>query len=385
MRYANKARLLPALFAMAAFTYGCSDGTAADNGADAPQAAAEHGAEEIVTLSAEQIKISGIQLSQPSIGGAAGSIDVPAIIEGDPQGIQIVSAAVGGRVVSLSRNLGERVRKGDPLAVVESREVAQIRGDIEAAKARSELAQNNFRREQRLFSARVSPEQDLIAARTAAAEAAIALRQARQQLSAAGVSAGALNRLALVSPISGQVIARSVTLGETVAADAALYRIANLSKLSLTLSLSASDAASVRPGATIHITAPGRRGDARVTFVSPVLDEQTRLVAVIASLDNATGEWRVGENVQASVQRSSGENTATIAVPQIAVQTVENKPVVFVRTATGFKAKPVKLGPVSGDRIAIQSGLTGRERIATTNSFILKAELGKGEAEHGGH
>lgn len=335
----------------------------------------------VVNLSGQQIQAAGIQLVRPSVGGSGGAIELPATIEGDPQGIQIVSAAIGGRVVTLSRNLGQTVRRGDTLAVIESREAAQIKGDIEAARARSALAQSNLRREQRLFVERVSPEQDLIAARTAATEANIALRQAQQQLSAAGYGGGALNRIALPSPISGQIIARSAMLGQTVAADAELYRVANLSTVSLSVSLAAADAGKVQPGSRVEVTAPGRSGEARVTFVSPVLDQQTRLVPVIATLDNRGGQWRVGESIKASIQLAGSTGSTTITIPQIALQSVEGKPVVFVRTPSGFRATPVTPGPVNGDQVTILAGLTGREQIAATNSFTLKAELGKSAAE----
>lgn len=360
-------------------------GGSADNAAGTTSAVGEAGAKRapqgVVTLDFQQIQAAGIQLARPSIGGSRGTIEVSATIEGDPQGIQIVSAAIGGRVVALSRNLGEFVRRGATLAVIESREAARLKGDIEAARARSALARSNLRREQRLFAERVSPEQDLIAARTAAIEASIALRQAQQQLSAAGHGGGALNRIALPSPISGQIIARTATLGQTVAADAELYRVANLSTVSLSVSLAATDAGQVRPGSRIEVTAPGRRAEARVTFVSPILDAQTRQVPVIARLDNGGGQWRVGESIKASIQLPGRTGSSTITVPQVAVQTIEGKPVVFVRTATGFRATPVTPGPLDGDQVTILSGLTGREQIAATNSFTLKAELGKSAAE----
>lgn len=356
---------------------GIPEQAAADHSKEAENAAGRARSSDAVTLTRQQIEAAGIELVRPSIGGAAGAIERPAVIEGDPQGVQVVSAAIGGRVVSLTRNLGQSVRRGEPLAVIESREAAQLRGDIEATRARAGLAQSNLRREQRLFAERVSPEQDLIAARTAATEASIAVRQAQQQLSAAGIGAGALNRIALPSPISGQVIARPATLGQTVAADAELYRVANLSTVSLTLSLTPADAGQVRPGATVEITAPGRRAQARVTFVSPVLDQQTRLVPVIATLDNRSGQWRVGESVQAAIQLPA-KGGGSIAVPKTAVQSIKGKPVVFVRTATGFRATAVTTGPAEGDQVTILSGLTGQERIAATNSFTLKAELGKG-------
>lgn len=362
---------------------------AACGGGSAPAGneAAEHTEEEghaeegVVTLTQQQIAEAGIEVVRPTVGGVAGAIEVSATIEGDPQGVQVASAAIGGRLVSLTRNLGQSVSRGDVLAVIESREAATLRGDIEAARARLTLAQSNLRREQRLFAERVSPEQDLIAARTAATEASIALRQAQQQLAATGGGGGALNRITVRAPISGQVVARSATLGQTVAADAELFRIANLSTVSIAMSLLPADAGRVQPGSRVELTAPGRRQEARVTFVSPILDETTRLVPVIATLDNGANSWRVGETVSASIIVPASGDT-TVAVPSAAVQMIEDKPHVFVRTATGFKAVPVTLGRRNGGQVIVASGLSGTEQIASTNSFTLKAELGKGEAEH---
>ena len=348
----------------------------------APESHAEgeaHAGEEgLIHLTAQQIAAAGIELARPTTGG--GAITLPATIEGDPQGTQVVSAAIGGRVVSLTRNLGEGVKRGDTLAVIESREAASLKAEVEAAQARLALARSNLQREQRLFAERVSPEQDLIAARTAATEAGIALRLARQQVAAAGGGGGGLNRLGIVAPISGQVIARTVTLGQMVAADAELYRVANLSRLAVRLSLPPADAGRIRPGASVDISAPGRRTGARVSFVSPVLDETTRLVPVLAIIDNRDGQWRVGEPVTAAVAVSGGSGGMTI--PASAIQMVEGRSTVFVRVAQGFRAVPVTVGQPNGDAATILSGLTGREQIAVANSFTLKAELGKSEATH---
>ncbi|WP_445192620.1 efflux RND transporter periplasmic adaptor subunit [Sphingomonas sp. Tas61C01] len=344
--------------------------------------AAKPADKDAVTLDAQQIADAGIEVARPITGGMAGAIDVPGMIQGDPQGVQVVSATLGGRVVSLTRNLGQTVRQGDPLAVIESREAASLKAEVEAARARADLARSIHRREQRLFSERVSPEQDLIAARTAAVEAGIALRLAQQQLGATGGGGGAPNRIAMRSPISGRVIARPATLGQAVEANAELYRIANLSTVALMASLPPADAGRVRPGMRVEVTAGGRRQDGRVTFVSPVLDETTRLVQVIATLDNAGGRWRPGEPVTASILLPAMAGDRSVAVPSTAVQSIENRTVVFVRTPTGFRAVPVRTGRRNGDQVIVTSGLVGTERVATTNSFTLKAELGKrGEME----
>ena len=284
--------------------------------------------------------------------------------------------------MALTRNLGQSVGRGQTIAVIESREAAQLKGEVEASRARLALANSNLGREQRLFAQRVSPEQDLIAARTAATEAGIAYRQAQSQVSAAGGGGGGLNRLGIVAPIGGQVIARPVVLGQTVAADSELYRIANLGRVSLALNLKPEDAGRVKPGNIVTVTAPGRQAIARISFVSPALDSQTRQVPVIATLDNGGGQWRVGEPVTAAVQLSGSGGSTAVRVPTTAVQTVEGKSVVFVRTAKGFQATPVTLGDAAGDTVIIRSGLTGQEQIATIGSFTLKAELGKGEAAH---
>lgn len=376
--------VLPFALALSLAACGGSTEPAADEaapGAGAGGHEADHGDEGAVTLTADQIAAAGVQIGRPLTGGA-GTIDLPATIEGDPEGTQVVSAAIGGRVVALTRNLGQSVGRGQTIAIIESREAAQLKGEVEASRARLALANSNLAREQRLFAQRVSPEQDLIAARTAATEARIAYRLAQSQVSAAGGGGGGLNRIGIVAPIAGQVIARPVVLGQTVAADSELYRIADLGRVSLALNLKPEDAGRVKPGNIVTVTAPGRQASARISFVSPALDPQTRQVPVIATLANGNGHWRVGEPVTASVQLSGSGGGSAVRVPTTAVQTVEGKPVVFVRTAKGFQATPVTLGDAAGDTVIIRSGLTGREQIATTGSFTLKAELGKGEATH---
>ncbi len=340
-----------------------------------------HGDDGEIVMSADQVASAGIQTARPTIGGSA-TIDIAAMIEGDPQGTQIVSAAISGRIMSLTRNLGQSVERGQTLAVIESREAATLNAEIDAARARLTLAQSNLSREQRLFDQRVSPEQDLIAARTAATEARIALRLAQSQVSAAGAAGGSLNRIAVIAPASGQVIGRSALLGQSVAADAELFRIANLSTVSLSFNLQPADAGRVRPGAIVTVRAPGREGQARVRFVSPALDMSNRQVPVIATIDNRGGQWRIGEAVTASVQLSGDGGDGAVRVPLTAVQSYENRSVLFVRTATGFQLVPVVMGDTSGDMVIVKSGLKGNEQVATVNSFTLKAELGKGEASH---
>src|SRR3546814_11664869 len=91
------------------------------------------------------------------------------------------------------------------------------------------------------------------------------------------------------------------------------------------------DAGKVRTGSQIEILAGDRRSVARVDFVSPILDETTRLASVIAVIDNRAGQWRVGKPVTAAIQLA-GSGPASLPVPQCAVKSVEGRYTVVLRT-----------------------------------------------------
>jgi membrane fusion protein, heavy metal efflux system len=346
-----------------------------------PEAAHNDGA---VALTPQQIATAGIEIVSPSIGGNGGTIELPATIESDPQATRIVAATVPGRIVELRYNLGDSVRRGETLAVLESREAAGLQAEVQRALAAAELARSTRARDEALYAKGFRPLREVEISRAAARQAEVALRLAREQVAASGGRGGSNNRILIAAPISGRIIARKAMLGQNFAADAAdteLFRVARLDRLSVTLSLAPADAGRVQPGMTVEVTAPGRTQSARVQFVSPALDAGTRQVPAIAMLDNRAGQWRAGEAVTASIQLPGGSD-ATIRVPSTAVQILEGKSVVFVRTDSGFRAVPVALGRQDGATVVVTSGLTGRERIAAANSFTLKSALGAAEAGH---
>ncbi len=369
---------LPLLLSLAA----CSSGSAPAQNQIEPMA--QHGKEDIVSLTEQQIATAGIEIISPTVGGNGGSIALPALLESDPQATRIVAATLPGRIVALRHNIGDSVKRGETLAVIESREAAGLQAEVQRALAAAELARATRARDEALYARGFRALRDVEISRAAARQAEVALRLAREQVSASGGRGGNDNRILIAAPISGRVIARRAVLGQYFAADAAeteLYRIAQLDRLSVALSLSPADAGRVRPGMTVQVTAPGRSQTARIGSVSPALDAATRQVPAIATLDNRDGQWRAGEPVTASIQLP-GASDGTIRVPSTAVQTVAGKTVVFVRTDGGFRAVPVTLGQQDGAMVVITAGLSGRERIAATNSFTLKSALGAGEAGH---
>ncbi|MBB3222102.1 efflux RND transporter periplasmic adaptor subunit [Pseudoduganella umbonata] len=331
-----------------------------------------------IALTAEQIKAAGIDIA-PVRRGFAGAIDAPAVIVADPQHASVVSSTVGGRVVEATRNLGETVARGDTLAVIESREVAQFGADAAISRRQRELAEANFQREERLYAEKVSSRQEYEVAKAAYDEARSRQRLAEQQVASAGGRTDQAGRLLLRAPISGVITARQVARGDVIEAQAKLFEIADLNTLSVELSLTQADAARVSVGTAIDVTADGRSSTGKITYLSRVLDPATRQVRAIALLPNPQARWRIGETVRAAIALGT-DGAGQLAVPRTAVQTVEDKPSVFVRDKNGFSVRPIVLGQSAGTYVTVQSGLHGDEQIAVSNTYILKAELGKGEA-----
>ena len=121
---------------------------------------------------------------------------------------------------------------------------------------------------------------------------------------------------------------------------------------------------------------PGRVLPARVAYVSPIVDDKTRTANVRIELDNRRGELRPGQFVTA---RLIGDTDAVarevLAVPRRAVQTVDGKPIVFVKDGTRFAERHVELGAAAGDLVEIKSGLGEGDAVAAEGAFLLKSEL----------
>lgn len=335
--------------------------------------------ENIVKLSDAQIKAAGITVA-PVRRAFAGTVEAPGTIVASPARSEAIAAAVTGRVVSLPLNLGQPVRRGDTLAVIESREAADLKADLESARRQLRLAEQNLEREERLYREKVTAEQEYQTVRTTAEEARIRVRLATQRLAAVGgASDGPMNRLVVRSPINGYVIARQAALGNVVEANAELLRVADLSEVSVDLPLAPDDASSVATGSKVEVTTSGRNGTGKIAYISPVFDQATRQVQALATLPNPGGMWRIGETVRAAIVPKHASAEAGLAVPQAALQTVEGKPSVFVRVKNGFAVKPVIPGPSSEGYVKVVAGLTGDEQVAVNNSYVLKAELNKGE------
>jgi cobalt-zinc-cadmium efflux system membrane fusion protein len=348
-----------------------------------------------VKLSAADIEAAGIELAAVQSGTIARRIIVPGTIRAPADRIAHVAVRLSGIVAELRKNVGDPVDAGEILAILESREVANAKSEYLAARVTNELQQEMLNRDTALWDRKVIADQQLLRSRNAAANAKIANDIARQKLFALGltekeiaglqnVPEASLRRQEIRSPIAGRVLERKAALGVVVGRDnleTELFVVADLDRTWAELAVSPEEVASIRIGQIVSVSARGikDKGEGKVIYVSPIVDRDTHKVHVVAEINNKDGIWRPGFFVSAAIVFD--KQSVSIAVPVGAVQTMDGRPVAFVRTAEGFQKRQVVLGERDDQATEVVSGLRLGETIAVSNTFLLKAEMLKGAGE----
>ncbi|MGZ3313825.1 MAG: efflux RND transporter periplasmic adaptor subunit [Caulobacteraceae bacterium] len=340
----------------------------------APPAAAVAGPATIKTPAA-YLTAAGVTLETAALGDLAAEIRAPALVHSTPDAEAVATAGAAGTVTRVTRRLGDEVRAGDVLAVVSSRDAAAMAADRTIADAKVEQARRAAEREGRLNAQGVSPRQDLEAAQAALTAAEAEARRARTAAATAGVSG--MGVVQIKSPITGRITAEGPGLGAFVQTDTAVFRIADPRRVQVEAQVSAVEAERVRPGdLAVLLSSSGARSQGQVRSVTPSLDLQTRMATVVV-VPAGPASLTPGSAAQAIITPKAG-GTPQIVVADEAVQRIEGRDTVFVRTPDGFVVRPVTVGERSGGRASILSGLKPGEVIAAHKAFLLKAELGKG-------
>lgn len=338
-----------------------------------------------VTMSDAQLKSNGVEL------GVAGPARIKTTLElmgevrlNEDKTVRIVPR-MNGLVESVSANAGDRVRKGQILAVVSSQSLADQRSELLAAQKRLVLARTTMEREKKLWEEKISAEQDYLQARQVLQEAEITEQSARQKLASLGTalpSSGNLTRYEIRSPIDGVITDKKIAVGEVLKEDNTIFVVADMSTVWIDATVYAKDLNLVRSRqrATVKATAFDAQASGSISYVGSVVGEQTRTALARLVLPNPKGIWRPGLPV--NVQLVASEVSAPVAVAANAIQTLRNWSVVFGRYGDQFEARPLTLGRSDGKMVEVLEGLTAGERYAARNSYLIKADLGKSGASH---
>ncbi|WP_437668748.1 efflux RND transporter periplasmic adaptor subunit [Sorangium sp. So ce131] len=344
-----------------------------------------------IKLSPEALNNARLEILTAGPGSVADAVSLPGEVALNAEALAHVTPRVSGTAREVRKQLGDTVKKGDVLALLDSREFAELQRELLTAKERLELAEANFKREEALWNEKIAAEKEYLAAKQALAEARIEHRSAAQKLQASsGAGSGAKGgAYALIAPIDGTIIEKHINIGEVLKDDTQAFVVADLSTIWVNVTVYAKDLARVRAGQRARVRAEGieEPAEGEIAYVGPVVGEQTRSATARVVLKNPGAAWRPGLFVTADV--AVAEVDAPVVVSYDGLQRVEGKDVVFVQEGDAFEAraiKPGRYGKAPGEQgaelVEVLNGIAAGERYVGKNSFLLKAELGKSEAGH---
>lgn len=380
----------------------------------------DHGGEEAhadeVKLTSEAVERYGIKVEAAQMWALRPTIVTPARVGFNTEAMAHVGSPLRGRVVDIKVRLGQDVKRGEELCIIESPELGEAQADLlqkrvskESAGPVVDLAKSSWDRAKGLYDQTQGTSLTEVQRREAEYKAAVAAQRsasaavtaAENRLHLLGMGQEAVDeflktgevapRYAIRAAIDGQVVQREVTLGELVSPDReAIMVLANLANVWVLADVPEAKLAEIAVGAKAWVkvgSSESKALEGQVAFISPMVDMTTRTAQVRIEVATKDLPLKPGMFAQVEIVTSTEgpDPTPVVAVPDVAVQTVEGGPAVFV-PVTGepntFAKRSVAIGKSVGGLVPIYSGLVDGERFVAAGSFILKADLGKGAAAH---
>jgi RND family efflux transporter MFP subunit len=360
-------------------------------GGSAPSSAAKSDEPVEVSVTPEAMARTGIRIDIVQAATATEGVDVPGTVTSNAYRDTKVNALVGGVVRQVIVELGARVRRGEPLAVIFSSDLADAQMKYLSMRATFEADHQKLVRTEKLVALGAASRQELEEVTAMHAGHETELAAARQRLLLLGLEArqvGSLtdashvvSEVTVPAPANGEVIARSVNPGQVVSAGQELFVVTDLSTVWVIGDLYEKDFPVVRVGsnAVIDVPANNRTLRGRVAYIDPRVDPASRTAKVRVEVPNPDENLRLGMFVTLSFETAS--NQRITMVPQAAVQAVGERSVVYVPVEGEegkFAERPVKLGPSRGDLVQVVEGLRPGEKVVTNGSFFLRSEAARG-------
>ena len=338
-----------------------------------------------VAMTDRQLTLNGVEILTAGPARIKTTLNLMGEIKLNADKSVSVVSRLNGVVESVLANAGDKVRKGQLLAVISSQGIADQRSDLMAAQKRLDLARTTYDREKKLWEEKISAEQDYLQAKQDLQETEISLQRANQKLQSLGANLGSSNNLTryeIKSPIDGVITNKQISTGQVLNGEESIFVVADLSTLWAEMTIYAKDVSAVKVGqkVTVKATAFEAQTTGTVAYVGALVGEQSRTAIARVVLKNADKVWLPGLPVNIELQADEVE--VPLAVSTEGLQTMDDGKVVFGRYGEFFEVRPLTLGRGDDKYVEVLSGLQAGDKYAAQNSYLIKAELGKASASH---
>lgn len=307
-------------------------------------------------------------------------VTAPGEVALDLKQVAKITSRIDGQVDKIHAQLGDRVKAGQPLVTIRSLQFDLLIEEYLVGKAQADVAENVFRRTEKLRAQEVVPERKLVEDKGRYLETQARYQHTRGKLLNMGLSSMELlaleqqhaenHRYTLSSPIAGTIVAQHVVRGQGVAPGVDLFEVVDTSRVWVFANLPIEHARKLNDGEQGTITPKG--GDAitaPLTYVAPVADEATRTIQVRFEVENPRQRLKPHEYVDVTLTRLGA---SVPAVPEPAITTVEKLRGVFVERAAGYSFVSVDVGREGGGWVEIKNGVTAGDRVVVDGVFDLK-------------
>lgn len=339
-----------------------------------------------VRLSADAVKTAAIETVQVSREAFHPHVVASGVIRPVAQKSVSVRSPAAGRVVRVLVDVGEKVRAGQPLAEVESQDLAAAFARHRTAAAKQAAALKSLQRAEALLSIQGISKAEVEVRRAESEVASAEAQAARQDLARLGLVPEGLEKefsqldaFPITAPLPGTILARTVSPGLLVERDAALFEIADLAMVWAVVDVYEKDLGLIQERGDVEVQTdayPETTFSGLIALIEPSLDEASRTAHVRVVLDNRPGRLRPGMFVTVALPLRGASNIEAVAVPAGAVQKIGGLPAVFVELEPGrYELRSVETGLEAHGTVEIREGLKGGERVVTAGAFILKSEL----------
>lgn len=334
----------------------------------------------IVTVSAGLA--NNLKVGTAQIADLKGTLQVAAHVETDARRIARVGSPVAGRILRLIVFEGQKVNAGTVLATLHSTALSDAQMQLIKAESQQGLAAAGVSRAEQLVAADVIGRAELERRRAEQLQAATEVSAYRTQLRGLGMTEAQIRQMEtnrrlsadypIVSPRSGTVLKRDVTVGQVVQPADPAFTIADLSSVWIVANVPEEEGAVLQQGMEVNVRIPALPTEeihGRLSYVSPIVDPNTRTIAVRMDVSNTAGILKPD---QLASMTFTGKSQKQLTVPNAAVVREEDKDHVFVRIGQGrYILREVVLGAEENDRRAVVSGITASDSLVLDGAFHL--------------
>jgi cobalt-zinc-cadmium efflux system membrane fusion protein len=335
-------------------------------------------------LTPEELERAGIKTEALEAKSFADVVTVTATIHPNQDRIVRVAPRVEGRIVRVAANLGDSVRPGQVLAVLDSVTLGEAQSTLLQAQSAQRVAQADYKRAEALNADEIISQRDYLRTKAEFEKSSAELRSAedRVRLLGGATTAGrADSTFQLTSPLTGNVVEKKATVGELRSPSDSLFTVADLSTLWIEANLTEDMLAKVHSGAAATVTVsayPGERFVGRVTYVASLLDKDSRTIAARIEVGNKDGRLKPEMFATATIE-TAGAKRVSLSVPDAAILLLQGQPTVFVADKDGFEPRAIETGDKLSGRTAVKSGLAAGDQVVVAGAYALKARLLKSQ------